>query len=79
MDGFARGAKWDKRSNVIGAVWLYVFIWWFVQDAAKVVAYRIMVAYNWFGYNDTGKMEFGESTLKWREEHMNDDGAASAH
>ena len=42
MDGFARGAKWDKRANVIGAVWLYVFIWWFVQDAAKYLFYIVL-------------------------------------
>ena len=38
IDGFGTGSSGEKRSRagVLGVVWLYVFIWWMVQDAAKV-------------------------------------------
>lgn len=33
-------------------VWLYCVLWWFVQDASKVVLYWWMEKYNIFGIND---------------------------
>jgi H+-transporting ATPase len=33
-------------------VWLYCLVWWLIQDAAKVLLYRWMQAYNVLGIND---------------------------
>jgi len=33
---------------------VYCIVWWFIQDAAKVLAYYYMERYNVFGINDTG-------------------------
>jgi H+-transporting ATPase len=33
---------------------IYCIIWWFIQDAAKVLVYSWMEKYNVFGVNDTG-------------------------
>eukprot|EP00475_Leptophrys_vorax_P025000 TRINITY_DN3479_c0_g2_i1.p1 TRINITY_DN3479_c0_g2~~TRINITY_DN3479_c0_g2_i1.p1 ORF type:complete len:987 (+),score=347.54 TRINITY_DN3479_c0_g2_i1:157-2961(+) len=33
---------------------IYCIVWWFIQDAAKVLAYHYMVKYNVFNINDTG-------------------------
>jgi len=33
---------------------IYCVIWWFIQDAAKVLAYYLMTKYNVFGVNNTG-------------------------
>jgi hypothetical protein len=34
-------------------VWLYCIAWWFVQDVAKVLIYKILEKYNIFGINNT--------------------------
>jgi len=34
-------------------VWLYCIAWWFVQDVAKVLIYKILEKYNVFGINNT--------------------------
>jgi H+-transporting ATPase len=54
-------------------IWLYCIFWWFVQDATKVFFHGLMVKYNWFQYNETGKMVYPPSTLQWREDHMHDE------
>ena len=35
---------------------LYCIVWWFVQDATKILAYRWLKAYNIFGINETGRL-----------------------
>jgi H+-transporting ATPase len=35
-------------------VLIYCVVWWFIQDAAKVLTYHYMVKYNLFGINETG-------------------------
>eukprot|EP01034_Spumella_vulgaris_P021561 gene21561-27599_t len=35
-------------------IWVYCIVWWFIQDAAKVYTYRLLKAFNIFGYNDSG-------------------------
>jgi len=44
INGFGTGSASEKRSRagILGVVWLYVFIWWMVQDAAKVGLYMLM-------------------------------------
>jgi len=46
-------------------IWLYCIFWWFVQDFAKVGVYQLIIKYNLFGYNNTGKVVLPESTLKY--------------
>ena len=38
-------------------VWLYCIVWWFIQDAAKVVTYKLMYKYNFNNINALVKME----------------------
>jgi H+-transporting ATPase len=42
------------RSNmkVFVFVWLYCIFWWFVQDAAKVLTYRLMYKTNYNNINN---------------------------
>lgn len=35
-------------------IWAYCVLWWFVQDAAKVLAFKFLRAFNIFGINDSG-------------------------
>lgn len=44
IHGFGRGSDLEKESHrgVLGVVWLYVFIWWIVQDLFKIAAYLIL-------------------------------------
>jgi hypothetical protein len=44
-----------------------------------VLMYKFMKKYNWFSYNDTGKLELPESALLYREQHKNDPDPKSHH
>jgi H+-transporting ATPase len=57
-------------------IWIYCIVWWFVQDFAKVYAYKIIVKYNVFGWNNTGQMVLPESTLRYIEKNKAKDMAA---
>ena len=46
-------------------IWAYCIFWWFVQDFCKVLVFYFVKKYNWFDYNDTGKVALPESTLKY--------------
>jgi H+-transporting ATPase len=46
-------------------IWIYCVVWWFVQDAAKVLTFYVMKKYNLFGYNDTGTLVMPESALEY--------------
>jgi H+-transporting ATPase len=46
-------------------IWLYCIAWWFIQDAFKVGLYRTIEYFNWFNWNDTGKVELPESTKRY--------------
>lgn len=46
-------------------IWVYCLVWWFIQDAFKVLTYWLVVKYNLFQYNDTGRVVYPESTLKY--------------
>ena len=50
-------------------VWIYCIIWWFIQDMCKVAFCSNMVARNWFGYCDTGKLVLPDSVIRWQEEN----------
>ena len=46
-------------------IWAYCLVWWIIQDAAKVGIVFLMKRYNWFGYNNTGKLVMPSSTLRY--------------
>lgn len=54
-------------------IWIYCFCWFVFQDLCKVGAYKLMIQYNWFQYNDTGKVVLPESTIKYIEDHKTRD------
>eukprot|EP01039_Chlorochromonas_danica_P004613 gene4613-biopygen2305 len=54
-------------------IWIYCLFWWIVQDCFKVFVYSMMKRYNIFGYNDTGKFELPESTVKYIAENKEKD------
>ena len=60
-------------------VWLYCIVWWFIQDACKVLCVQAMIKYNWFGYNETGKVVFPQSTLDYIASHKDNDMATKEH
>jgi H+-transporting ATPase len=49
-------------------IWLYCLVWWFIQDAAKVLTYKMLERRNIFGINNTGRLILPESTLRYIEE-----------
>jgi H+-transporting ATPase len=53
-------------------VWFYCILWWFVQDICKVVSWKLMKKYNWFGVNKTGAVEFNEQTLRFANQMKQD-------
>jgi H+-transporting ATPase len=52
-------------------VWIYCLIWWFIQDIAKVLAYKCMYATNYFNINGTGVVKLPESAKLLIEELEN--------
>lgn len=60
-------------------IWLYCLFWWVVQDFAKVGCFHLMIKYNWFQYNNTGKLEFPQSTLEYIKKHKQEDLNSAAH
>ena len=54
-------------------IWIYCLVWWIVQDAAKVGGYWILKRYNFFGYNDTGKVILPQSTVDFIGRHREAD------
>jgi len=38
-------------------IWIYCIVWWFIQDAFKVICVKIIEYYDIFGYNETGKVD----------------------
>jgi H+-transporting ATPase len=38
-------------------VWIYCIMWWFVQDACKVLAYKVLEAFDIFGYRTEAAMQ----------------------
>jgi len=62
---FALGLGRRKPYAFAFYIWVYCLIWWFIQDFCKVAFARLAVKYNWFDINQTGKVVFPESTLKY--------------
>lgn len=59
-------------------IWLYCLFWFLVQDASKVLSYWLIRKYNVFNYNDTGRLELPESTLRYIEANKAKDLAEGA-
>ena len=53
-------------------VWFYCILWWFVQDLCKVVSWKLMKKYDWFGVNKTGAVVFSESTIRFSNQMKQD-------
>jgi H+-transporting ATPase len=49
-------------------IWIYCIVWWFIQDACKVLVARYMAKINLFGVNENGTVVFSESALKFIED-----------
>ena len=49
-------------------VWVWSLLWWFAEDAAKVLCRKVAHKHNLFGVNDTGVMELTPAALKLQEE-----------
>jgi len=65
---FAIGLGLKDKSTptyLTALVWGYCIVWWFIQDASKVLLVTLMEKYNWCGVNDTGKVVFPQSTLDY--------------
>jgi H+-transporting ATPase len=41
-------------------IWIYCIVWWFIQDAFKVICIKIIEYHNTFGYNETGKVDMSK-------------------
>ena len=41
-------------------IWIYCIVWWFIQDAFKVMCIKIIEYHNTFGYNETGKVDMSK-------------------
>ena len=54
-------------------IWIYCIVWWWIQDAFKVATYVLIKRYNWFNYNDTGKVMLPESTVNYIATHKDED------
>jgi len=54
-------------------IWLYCILWWFIQDASKILSYVLMKKYNLFGINETGAVVLKQSTLDYIEEMKKND------
>ena len=50
-------------------IWIYCIVWWWIQDVCKVLWIQLMVSYNMFGVNDTGKVVLQASTLQYIEDN----------
>ena len=62
--GFGRGSAGSKASKkgVLGVVWLYVLIWWIVQDIGKFLFYHLLEYFNVMGHNTSAFVNVRAST-----------------
>jgi len=70
---YALGLGYEKPQLLILYIWLYCIVWWFIQDACKVLCVTWMVKYNVFGYNDTGKVVLPQSAIEYRDKNKQAD------
>jgi len=68
-DGIQTEGLLESQPYMLEAfVWGWSLVWWFAEDAAKVLCRMIVHKYNIFSINDTGEMELTESSKKLQDE-----------
>jgi hypothetical protein len=60
-------------------IWIYCIIWWFIQDFAKVLLFKAMEKWNWFGVNDTGMFDLTDSARRYRDAILDNVAQLEAH
>jgi H+-transporting ATPase len=63
-------------------VWIFCIIWWFVQDIAKVLCWKLLYRINFNKIGSTGVVVLSEKTLAYKaemEKYLNDPNAAKGH
>jgi H+-transporting ATPase len=53
-----------SEMSVFVFVWLFCLVFFVIQDICKVIAFKIMIKYNFNGISDTGVVVLPESTKK---------------
>jgi H+-transporting ATPase len=69
VDGIFTLGLANRQPILALAIWGYCLVWWLVQDAAKVLLYQFLMAFNIFGINDTGIVVLPDSTRKYIEQN----------
>ena len=72
-DVYTLGLARREPTGLALYVWLYCIAFWFVQDVCKVLIYKVMISYNLFGYNDTGKLQLSDTTRQYIEDNKSKD------
>jgi H+-transporting ATPase len=68
---------YEKPEILILYIWLYCIVWWWIQDACKVLCVGLMKRYNWFDYNANGKLILPESAVAYKLKNKESDMAKS--
>jgi H+-transporting ATPase len=68
LDGLEVIGLSERQPQIAFYVWVYCIVWWFIQDAAKVLTYYILEKYNIFGINDALMMKVGSASESVDEE-----------
>jgi H+-transporting ATPase len=70
-DGKTDGIPTKGLSGEIGVfwfVWIFCLIFWFIQDIAKVLTYKLLYKINFNGISKDGIVVFDEETIRYKEE-----------
>jgi H+-transporting ATPase len=70
---YSLGLAYREPKAMAFYVWIYCLAWWLVQDILKVGFYALMKKYNWFGWNNTGKIVMSDTVQKYINDNMNQD------
>lgn len=62
---YALGLAYNVPKELALWIWIYCIVWWFIQDACKVITMHYMTKYNVFNINETGKVIIPESTKRY--------------
>jgi H+-transporting ATPase len=73
-EGLVLGGQ--ENPEIVVYIWLYCIVFWFIQDAAKVLTYYILEKYNIFGINDSLRIGEGSSAQIQAVELEGDEGAS---
>ena len=74
---YTKGMGYEKPEILILYIWLYCIVWWWIQDACKVLCVGLMKRYNWFDYNANGKLILPESAVAYKLKNKESDMAKS--